>query len=57
MLFHHNTNPEIQRRFAEVISLMPSPLQLFAHAVYKDKNRGEKQWFSQTLCLEIVLSI
>lgn len=57
MLFHHNTNPEIQRAFAEVISLMSSPPQLFAHTVYKNKTNKILKWILQTSCLEIVLPI
>lgn len=58
MLFNHNTNPEIQRAFAEVISLMSSTLQLSVHTVYKgEKKREEKMWVLQTSCLEIVLPI
>lgn len=51
MLLHHNTNPEIQRAFAEVISLMSSTLQLSVHTVYKGekKKRGKNVGFANIM--------
>lgn len=52
MLFHHNTNPEIQRAFAEVLSLMSSTLQLSVHTVYKGikkKKRGKNVGFANIM--------